>query len=248
MRRLKITSTIVVLLISFSTMAQKGPSFIGVSGGISFPTGNWGKSNYIVNTASYSNDPSGFADKGGFGSIDGAWFFCKHFGVGALFNYGTYKTKDLATLSGGYRESFDVDQVTTTANSYKSWSLMPGLYFNYPVWKKLSLTARALAGITHTTTPTISADVEDGGTDDGTFQQEPASKTAFGFDGGIGFSYPVIKCLAINLRGDYFYSKPDFTIQNTARQNAAGRLVSDYNQALAGFNVSLGVAFLFGGK
>ena len=248
MRLLKIAATLAVLFFSFSSMAQKGPSFIGVSGGISFPTGNWAKTNFISSTTNYLNDPSGFADKGGFGSIDGAWFFSRHFGIGALFSYGTHKTKNLNTLSAGYQDSFDVDQVTTTANSYKTWSLMPGLYFDQRIWKKLSFTARALAGITHTSTPTISVDVEDGGNDDGTFEQKSASKTAFGFDGGIGLRYAVIKCLSINLRGDYFYSKPDFTIENTQRQNAAGRLVSDYNQALAGFNISLGAAFLFGGK
>jgi opacity protein-like surface antigen len=245
MRRLKISFLIPVLLISVSSMAQKGTGFIGVSGGISLPMGNWGKSNYIVSTTGFANDPSGFANKGGFGSIDGAWFFSRHFAVGALFNYGTYKTKNLDVLSSGYRESFDVDQVTTTANSYKMWSLMPGLYFNYPIVKKLSVTARALAGITHATTPTIAVAVEDGGIDDGTFEQKSASKTAFGFDGGVGLSYAVAKCLAINLRGDYFYSKPDFTIENTQRQNSAGRLVTNYNQALAGINGSLGVALRF---
>ena len=229
----------------FSDAQQKGPSFIGLSGGISLPTGNWGKSDFISSTTGYVSDPAGFAAKGPIGSVDGAYFFSKHIGVGALFNYATYKTKDLATLSAGYRESFDVDQVTTTANSYKSWSLMPGLYFDFPLKKKLSATARALAGIAHTSTPLITVDVEDGGVDDGTFEQKSASKTAFGFDAGIGLSCKIINCLAINLRGDYFYSKPDFAIQNTQRANAAGRYITSYNEPIAGVNVSLGVAYLF---
>lgn len=244
MTPLKIATTFMTLLITASLTAQKGPSFIGVSGGISLPMGNWGKSNFISSTTGYVNDPSGFADKGAFGSIDGAWFFSHHFGIGALFSYGTHQTKDINTLSAGYQDSFDVDQVTTSASSYKTWSFMPGVYFDQRIWKKLSFTARALAGITHTTTPAISVAVEDGGIDDGTFEQKSASKTAFGFDGGIGLSYKVVKCVAINLRGDYFYSRPDFTIDNTERHNAAGRLVNNYNQALAGVNVSLGVAFL----
>ena len=245
MRTLKIFLFITVMGSCFYADAQKGPSFVGISGGISLPTGNWGKSDFISSTTGYVSDPAGFAAKGPIGELDGAYFFSKHIAVGFLFSYATYKTKDLNTLSAGYQDSFDVDQVTTTSDSYKSWSLMPGLYFDFPLAPKLSVTARAMAGIAHTSTPLIMVDVEDGGIDDGTFEQKSASKTAFGLDGGIGLSYKVIKCLAINLRGDYFYSKPDFTIENTQRANAAGRYITEYNQPLAGLNVSLGVAFLF---
>ncbi|HVU94684.1 MAG TPA: hypothetical protein VHE34_05645 [Puia sp.] len=246
MRQLKIGATLIASMLTMGAMAQKGPSFIGVSGGISFPTGNWGKSAFISSTNGYASDPAGFADKGALVEVNGAWFFSKHFGIGGLFRYGTYKTKDIDVLSAGYQDSFDVDSVGTTATSWKAWSLMPGLYFDQPIAKKFSFMARALAGITHVTTPTISVYVTDSDIDDGTFVQQSASKTAFGFDGGIGVSYRVYKGLGIRLLGDYFYSKPNFTIQNTERNNAAGRLVNSYNEALAGFNVSLGVAYVFG--
>lgn len=249
MRQVKKLITIIIcFLLCTSAFSQKGSGFIGVSGGVSIPTGNWARANYIVNTQGYQNDPSGFASVGAMVALDGAYFFSKHIGIGAMINYVTYKTRNLDTLSGGYRESFDVDQVTTAANSYKIWNFLPGLYFKFPAGNKLSVTARALAGVTHASTPQYSVDVEDGGVDDGTFYQKSATKTSFAFSAGAGLSYPVIKCLAINLRGDYFYSKPDFTIENTQRQNSAGRLVSNYNQPLAGVNVSLGIAFLFGKK
>jgi opacity protein-like surface antigen len=246
MNRVNTIITFLATIFCLSATAQKGPSFIGVSGGLSFPTGNWGKAAFISSTNGYASDPAGFADKGGFAEINGAWFFSKHFGVGGLFRYGTYKTKGLDVLSAGYQDSFDVDQVETSANSWKVWSLMPGIYYDQAFAKKFSFTARALAGITHATTPTISVGVTDSDIDDGTFTQQPASKTAFGFDGGIGLSYRVWKGLAVRLQGDYFYSKPDLTIQNSERQNAAGRLADSYNQALAGFNVSLGVAYVLG--
>jgi len=76
--------------------------------------------------------------------------------------------------------------------------------------------------------------------------QQSASKTSFGFDGGIGLSYSIVKCLSVRLLGDYFYSKPKFHYENTQRLNEAGRLINNYNQALAGFNVSFGVAYVFG--
>ncbi len=248
MRRLKIVMTALTGFLASSVMAQKGSSFIGVEGGVSFPTGNWGKSAFISSTNGYASSPAGFAGTGGFGGVSGAWFFNRHFGIGGLFRYGTYHTKDINTLSAGYQDSFDVDQVATSSTSYKMWSLMPGLYYQQKIWGRLSVTARALAGITHTQTPKVSVDVTDSDIDDGTFVQQSASKTAFGFDGGVGLSYAVLSFLSVNLRGDYFYSKPNFTIQNSERSNAAGRLIDSYNQPLAGVNLSLGVAYVFGNK
>jgi opacity protein-like surface antigen len=245
MKQLKIICSGIFMLLSLFSVAQKGNSFIGISGGISLPTGNWAKSDYIVSTTGYVSDPSGFAANGFVGAAEGAYFFSEHFGIGAMVSYGTYKTKDIDTLSAGYRESFDVDQVTTSAGSYKLLNILPGLYFNYPIQKKFSVTARGLLGISHASTPLYSVDVEDGGIDDGTFEQKSASKTAFAFDIGAGLSYRVVSCLAVNLRGDYSYTKPDFTIENTQRQNAAGRYITEYNQPLAAVNVTLGVAWVF---
>ncbi len=234
------------LLICATTFAQqKSASFIAINGGISLPTGNWAKSTEVSSTDGFVSDPSGYAAAGPIVSLSGAYFFSKHIGVGGFISFAGYKTK-VEELSAGYQESFDVDQVTTTATSYKLWNFMPGLYFNFQLQHTLSFTARALAGITSGSTPLITVDVEDGGIDDGTFEQKSASKSAFGFDLGAGLSYSLNKHLAVNLNADYFYSKPDFTIQNTMRQNSAGREITEYDQPLAGVNIGLGLAYLFG--
>jgi len=249
MSKFKIVAIALVWASVLSASAQeKGPSFIGVYGGASIPTGNWGKSKLIISTTDYANDPAGFAAIGGLGGVEGAWFFSKHIGIGGLFSYATYNTKDLSTLSLGYEQSLDVDSVHTTAGSYKIWNLMPGVYFNYALAKKLSFTGRVLAGITTVTTPDIQVAVYDGGVYDGTPEQKSATKTSYILDAGAGLSYKVIKHLAVNLKADYFYSKPDIPFENTLRQNRAGRLVPEYDQPLMGLNVSLGVSYLFSGK
>src|SRR5579872_2645835 len=169
MSRLKIALLALTTISLLSVSAQeKGPSFFGISGGVSLPLGNWGKSKLIISPTDYSNDPAGFAAVGPIGGVEGAWFFSKHIGIGGLFSYATYKTKDPATLSLGYEQSFDVDSVHTTAGSYKIWNLMPGIYFNYALAKKISFTGRVLVGITHVTTPQILVSVNDGGIYDGT--------------------------------------------------------------------------------
>jgi opacity protein-like surface antigen len=249
MRQLKIFVFIITTLFSLNARAQEMNNvFFGLNGGISMPFGNWSQSTLIVNSTNFVNDPSGFAANGGVYALDGGWYFSKHFAIGAMINYATYNTKDIGTLSRGYQQSFDVDSVHTTAGSYTIFNFLPGIYFNYPIVKKLSVTARALAGITSATTPNIAVAVYDGGIYDGTFEQKSATKSAFGFDLGAGLGYSVTKSWAVNLRADYFYSKPDFTINNTLRQNRAGRLVTEYNQPLTSINFSLGVAYVLSGK
>jgi outer membrane protein W len=78
--------------------------------------------------------------------------------------------------------------------------------------------------------------------------QYSASKIAVAADIGAGLDYSVTKCVAIVLRADYFYTKPDFTIKNAARLNNAGREVNEYDQPLESVNFSLGVAYRFGKK
>ena len=236
---------------SVTAVAQKGTGFIGVDGGVSLPLGNWGKASTATDMTSLNgtvDDKSGYARTGGFFSVDGAWFFSKHFAIGGMFRYGSHSLKGIDSLSQGYEESFDVDQTSTAVTNYKLWSIMPGLYYDWHFTRKFALTARALAGIAHVSTPEINVAIEDGGIQDPPVIQESASKTAFAADGGVGLQYDLIKCLAIRLRADYFYTKPDLTIRNTGRNNNAGREVPSYDQAMSSVNFSLGVAYVFGHK
>jgi hypothetical protein len=249
MRVYKAVFLFIALCVCASSFAQKGSSFIQVDGGVSLPLGSFGK---VTNASALESlngtktDNSGYANPGGFFSVDGAWFFSKYFGIGGMFKYGTYDLKGVDSLSQGYEESFDVDTTRTSVTNYKMWTIMPGLYFNLPLAKKLSLTARALVGIAHAKTPAIAVGIEDGGIEDPPVVQYSVSKTAFASDLGVGIKYSIIKCVAISLRADYFYTKPDFTIANSARNNNAGREIYSYNQPLESVNFSLGLAYSFG--
>jgi hypothetical protein len=230
---------------------EKGSGFIGVSGGVSFPIGNWGKvtpASSLISLEGTVGDVSGYANTGGFFAIDGAWFFSKHFAIGGMFKYGIYNLHGMDSLSYSYDASFDVDTTRLTHTDYKIWSVMPGLYYQLPIAKKLSLTARGLIGISSASTPQITVTIEDGGVFDPPVVQYSSSKTSFAFDVGAGLRYVISKCLAIDLRGDYFYTNPDFTINNSTRVNIAGREITEYHQPLTSFNASLGIAYVFSRK
>lgn len=248
MPKYKLIFLIAALCSSVTSFAQKGTSFIGVDGGVSIPLGVWGKTSTASQLMSIDgtvNDKNGYAKAGGFFSVDGAWFFSQHFGIGGLFKYGTYDLKGVDSLSQGYEESFDVDTTRTTVTSYKQWSILPGIYYNQQIMKKLAFTARVLVGIAHSSTPEINVGIEDGGVPDPAVVQSSASKTSFAADAGVGLVYNVTRCIGIRLRADYFYTKPDFSIANSGRNNNAGREVSEYDQALSSVNFSLGVAYTF---
>ncbi len=247
---------ILLLIVAFSPVIicrgqEKGNSFIGVSGGASFPIGNWGKASTATSLTSLEGtvgDESGYANTGGFFAIDGAWFFSKHFAIGGMFKYGSYNLHGMDSLSYGYEQSFDVDTTRLTHTDYKLWSIMPGLYYQLQIAKKLSLTARGLIGISNASTPQITVTIEDGGVFDTPVVQYSSSKTSFAFDLGAGLRYVINKNFAIDLNGDYFYTNPDFTIDNSSRVNNAGREVTEYHRPLASFNASLGIAYLFSSK
>ncbi len=230
---------------------EKGTSFIGLSGGASFPMGNWGKASTATSLTSLEgtvNDVSGYASTGGFGALDGAWFFSKNFAIGGMFKYGTYNLHGMDSLSYGYEKSFEVDTTRLTHTNYKMWSIMPGLYYYLPLAKNLSFTARAMMGVSHTSTPQITVTIEDGGVFDPPIIQNSSSQTSFAFDVGAGLRYVITKRLAVDLKGDYYYTKPDFTINNSPRYTNAGREVTKYNQPLTSINASLGIAYTFPGK
>lgn len=253
MKSIKILLSFSMIIgLSIASFAQQKPAnFIGLEGGLSVPLGNFGKAATATSLMSINgtvNDVNGYAKPGWFGALSGAWFFSKHFGIGGMVKYGSYKLKHVDSLSQGYEESFDVDTTRTTTTDYKMWSIMPGLYYNLSLAKKLSLTARALVGIAHSSTPNITVSIEDGGVFDQSVVQQSASKVAFAFDLGAGLRYALSHCLALDARADFFYTKPDFIIKNEGRNNNAGREVNEYNQPLESVNFSLGIAYQFARK
>jgi hypothetical protein len=229
-----------------SAYAQEGTTILEFDGGISMPLGNFGatsSAHSLMSTNGTIGDNHGYANTGGFFSVDGAWFFSRYFGVGGMFKYGTNSLKGVDSLSQGYEESFDVDTTRTYTTSYKIWSVMPGLYFNLPLAKKFAFDARALVGIAGASTPQIYVNIEDGGVTDPPAIQYSASKVAFAADLGLGLRYSIYHGLSINIKADYFYTKPDFAIHNTKRLNNAGREIFSYNQALESVNFSAGLAY-----
>jgi opacity protein-like surface antigen len=248
---MKNLSIVILLLVMCSAAQAQNNNFISVFGGITSPSGNWTKTTYNANEvgAWLPTDPdnlaSGFAGSGNTFGIEGAYFFSKYFAAGIMVSYSNFYSAGQSALSAGYQQSYDVDSVATTVGAgYTMWTIMPGIYFKYPLSDKFSVTAKVLVGLTSTTTPEIDVHVWDGGLDDGVFTQQKSTASAFGYLAGVGVSYKVLDNIAINLQGNYSSTKPDFTINNTNYNNTAGRRITEYNQPLTAMSFTLGVSYL----
>jgi hypothetical protein len=71
-----------------------------------------------------------------------------------------------------------------------------------------------------------------------------AQAVTFGTQAGVGFRYNINNNWAVLLNGDYFYSKPDFKIDNVDRNANTGREISNYNQPITGINANLTLCYM----
>jgi len=229
-------------------------SFIGVAGGIAMPTGNFAASDFTnTETQHFPSDAHdnslGFAQNGVHLALEGAYYITPYFGIGGVFNTSSFSV-NVSQIALAYIKAFDCDSGTCTARNYNSVSLLVGPYFAFPV-QKLTIEARILGGVTNTTSPDII--VEAINRPDPTdpisiskFVQTSGTAATFGFQAGLGIKYAVMEHWSIGIRGDYFYSKPNIAVDNVGRQDNTGREIFSYNQPIAGFAGTVGIAYLFG--
>jgi hypothetical protein len=241
----KILFIIAVTLSVYNASAQNKPvektgakSFIGITGGLSLPGGNYTKDDYY-------NDKSGFAKSGFNVGITGAWYFKKsHWGVGGVLSYTHYGFKNAQALANGYKEAFDLDSTTVyIKGSNQSVNILVGPYYNIG-FGKFNLDLRLLGGVVNATLPGNEVYLEDG--IDNHLTQKKSTATTFGWQGGAALRYAVTSHIGILLGVDYYYSKPNFTIENENRPVNAGRKIASYKEAISGLQANVGVVYSFG--
>ncbi|MDB5271759.1 MAG: hypothetical protein JWO58_126 [Chitinophagaceae bacterium] len=232
-----------LLLDSPSLLAQSNTSFIGISAGISAPTGSFSKTD--LGEYGNWNNTAGFAKTGFNLGVEGAYYVLPKIGIGGAVNFsdhGKLSYADARQLGDSYTDAFAVDYTTVkTSKRYQTLNLLVGPYFSFP-YHKLTLDIRLLGGWTKSiSTPEISVQLEDD--ESNVFTQKSSGSSAFGWQGGVGLRYALTEKISLSIRGDYFYSS-GIKIDNENRNNNAGRLVT--NQTLSWINGSAGLAYVFG--
>lgn len=240
----RILFAICILAAAINTNAQdKKPaagaqSYIGLTGGLSLPMGNFGKGDY-------SNLKSGYAGTGANIGITGVYYFKhSHFGIGGVASYTRYGFNGAQSLADGYKEAFDIDSSTVYIKSHhQAVSILVGPYYDFSLGSKFSLDIHVLGGFSNITLPGNEVFIED--QTGNNFEQEKATKGAFGLQGGAALHYYVSKHFNIFLGVDYSYADPNFTIDNVNRPVNAGRKLETYHEGITALQLNVGVAYGF---
>lgn len=221
-------------------LVVKPPVFIGITGGVSIPTGNFAKTDYEDNT-------SGFASTGFNVGIAGTRMLSRHWGVTGMAAFTRYNTAGLKSIAAGFVESFAVGDATVRAQgNNQTFSYMVGGYYSYPFCSKFAVDIRAMTGLVRAQLAGYEVQLEDNASS--AFQQKTANANTIGFQAGAAARYNFSKHFGLMFNLDYYYSKPDFEIENVNRTNYAGRLLTSYNEPIAGVNANFSLVYTMNRK
>ena len=233
----KIIGFIFFLSAGYSVSAQQSyPKFsFSLNGGASIPTGNFAKGDYADPT-------SGYAKTGGQVNITGTRYFNQNWGVTLLVGYSSFGNTGTQSLADGYKEDSGTDSTTLyTKGSNYSLSFLIGPTYRFHPGEHFFIDARALVGYVSSHLAGFQIFYEDYTTNSMT--QNESSAGAFGFQGGLGVGYKFSKQWAVQVNGDYFTSKPNFTITYDDFVVNSGRRLTTYDQPISGINVTIGISY-----
>lgn len=218
--------TFLVVFISFKVSAQDDvpqiKSYLGLSGGVSLPEGDFGK-------ADYYNNKAGFAKNGTVFSLDAAYYIYKNLGIGATFSFqdqGELSATDAQNLSNGYNKSFVKESTNVnTYGRYHSAFLMVGPQYSF-LFKKFAIDLRASAGIIKSfSTPTVYVTFDNSSVNNITPYQKSSTARAFGYGGNVGLRYSFSDSFDVGFKVNYVTSS-GVDIPNTDNPGTTGRFVT----------------------
>ncbi|MFC0518902.1 hypothetical protein ACFFGT_32105 [Mucilaginibacter angelicae] len=222
-----------LMLLAFTSKAQdtndkddetkvKLKPYVGLSMGISYALRDFAK-------ADYSNNKSGFGNKGVTFQLDGAYYLHRNFGIGYTFSYqdqSNFSYDDDLILSQGYTTDFKADQGTVSADKrYRSFNLLVGPQYTF-VWRSLSFDVRASAGaIKSQTSPVLTITVTGVDAQTGSITQESSKGYAFAYGGSAAIRFDMGAGWGLSLKGNYVNSS-GYNVTTTGRTLNVGRLVT----------------------
>ena len=125
-------------------LAQDSLSFAAFKGGISNPLGSYGSETLPNGSFTYS---------GVHFSVEGAWFFSDHFGIGGLAGYDVHPVDDYALAEARLANDEFLEELTISSDPFRIYSGFLGGYYSLPLSKKFRFTAKLMAGVQYGQTP-----------------------------------------------------------------------------------------------
>jgi hypothetical protein len=222
---------VLITSLSFVLTAQDKPSFIGLKAGASFPVGKFHAKEL----------PDGGFALAGFGtSIEGAWFFKKWLGVGASAGLYLHPVDVISLADEKISTDNFMNSLTILSDPYLSVSVYSGLYFQFHLVQRLSLTAKALGGVIYAQTPyqLFKADYYLIG--EHWFDVTSSGDYKGSFLTGAGLRYDLNGCIGFTLDSEFTYNMMKFDfIESDGSVRTDKRVVSFVN-LMAGIVIRIG--------
>jgi hypothetical protein len=226
----KLIATLLFLMLAISMTAQQKPSFVSLQAGPSFPVAKFhGK-----------ELPDGsFALTGLSASVEGAWFFKSWLGVGASAGMNLHPV-DVGYL--GYEKIQDdpfIKDLTIRSDPYLSFSLYSGLFFQFPLVERLSVTAKMMGGIIYAQTPYQLYKVEYEMIGDVWNEITSAGDFEGSFLAGAGLRYDLNDCIGFSLQTDYTYNVMEFNFKLSNGTTRTDEMVMSFVNLKAGIVIKI---------
>jgi hypothetical protein len=197
----KLFTLILFVFLAIVMTAQEKPSFVGLQAGASFPVGKF---------HSKVLPDGGFAQTGFAASLEGAWFFKSWIGIGASAGLDLHPVDISSLRSEKLSDDPYMVDLSIRSDPYRSFSLYTGLFFEFPLVKKLSVTAKALGGAIYAETPYQLYKPDYYMLGEKWFEVTAAGDYAASFLAGGGLKYDLNSCLALVLNAEFTYNSMEF--------------------------------------
>lgn len=230
MNKLILAVTLVVVFVSQAAQAQhQEKSFIYISGGLSFPLGEF-------KLKDFTDDRAGFAKTGGFLDLAYGYKFSKYVGVMALLKGRVYGV-DFADYALPIGTGMGIQIESTT---WRSGAVMTGLFVSLPLDRKslFEVGVKGLAGIQRTYSPALN--IRATGTVIASGKQESVSASSFSYLAGVDLKYRLTRTLQLLVSADLNSSTPKF--DSITGSGGGTNIEGAAEQVTSSLDVGLGLA------
>lgn len=225
-------SFIAILIIPMTLVlsAQQKPSFIAFQTGPSFPVGKF---------QSKKLPEGSFTQTGFSASLEGAWFFKSWLGAGGSAGVHFHPV-DVRTL--GYEKVVDdlfMNDVFIRSDPYRSYTLFAGLFFQFSLVQRLSLTCKALGGMMYTQSPYQLYKAEYEMLGEKWFEITSAGDFEGSFLAGAGLKYALKNCIGFSLNSEFTYNMMEFDFETSDGSIRTDKRVVSFVNLVAGIFIKL---------
>ena len=214
-------------------------SYLGLSFGASLPSEEFAKTSLA--------EDGGYALTGFIIEFSGAYVFDYYFGIAGTFTFSSNPPdrdqlkQDLIDAITDPTIPPEIEEVIFNHGSWMYSNLMVGPFFTIPI-AFMNLDFRAVAGLSVLLSPPWELTVHT--TEETYFTTRHGSTASFAYMLGTGIRFNINSNYAIRLGGDYFHSKPTFSVdEDSAAGAATGK--STYDMSVGTINLNVGIAYKF---